>query len=85
MLLRVVRHPLGELLVVGQQESEEEGAGLGEDGRGLRQGLPLPVAACILSVSQSKYSGFRTFCPGLLIALQVLPQTFVTDPTDPSF
>jgi hypothetical protein len=41
MLLRVVRHALGELFVVGQQEVEEEGAGLGEDDRGLLQGLPL--------------------------------------------
>src|SRR5260370_34643971 len=41
MLLRVIRHSLGELLVVRQQEIEEESTGLGEDGRGLRQGIPL--------------------------------------------
>src|SRR5258708_20110885 len=41
MLLGVIGDSLGELLVMRQQEIEEESAGLGEDGRGLHQGIPL--------------------------------------------
>ncbi len=40
MLLGVVGHLFRELLVVREQEIEKEGAGLGEDGRGLHQGIP---------------------------------------------